>query len=341
MSERSQQNPQSGPAAARAWAKGAATLSVAVALTLVISKLVAWTLSGSTAVLGSLADSGLDLIGSAVAFLGVRWASEPPDAEHRFGHGKAEAVSSLTQIVLISGSALFVLYESIRQLISPEPLSNGGVAMGVMALSLTLSVILISVQTIAMKKSGSLAIEGDRAHYLGDVIANAGTLVAVFLAVSVGWVRADALAGILAAVFLGHAAWSIGKRAMPQLMDEELTPALREKIIAIVRADPDVMGFHALRTRRAGDRKYIQMHIELDPELTLRDAHVIADRVELALYEAFPDADIILHQDPYGDSEPHDRFGQRLDIEEAIAEARDAGEAPGDGPENKTSRSVA
>ncbi|WP_155141058.1 cation diffusion facilitator family transporter [Aquisalinus luteolus] len=297
------------------WAMAAAGLSVAVALTLIVAKLVAWIMSGSTAVLGSLADSSLDLIGSLVAFVGVRWASEPPDAEHRFGHGKAEAVSSLTQIVLISGSALFVAYESVKRLIDPEPLQNGGVAMGVMALSLTLSIGLVAFQSLAIRKSGSLAVEGDQAHYTGDIIANGGTLVAVFLAVQFGWLRADAIAGLAAALFLAHAAWSIGRRALPQLMDEELPKSQRARIAEIVHADEGVIDFHALRTRRAGQRKYIQMHLDLDPDLTLRDAHAITDRVELALHEAFPGADIILHMDPHGESEPHDKFGARTDID--------------------------
>ena len=311
----------SRPSATRRWALAATGLSVVVASILIVAKLLGWAVTGSAAVLGSLADSALDLIGSGVALMGVRWAAQPADAEHRFGHDKAEAISSLTQIVLITGSACYVLYESVSRLFAPEPISQGNVALGVMGLSLALSIGLVSFQTLAIRKTGSLAVEGDRAHYAGDLLANAGALVAVVLAVELGWLRADALAGLAAGLFLIWAAFSIGRRAVPQLMDEELSSATRERILAIVRADPDIRGAHALRTRLAGDRRHIQMHIELDGDLTLRESHVITDRVEVALYRAFPGADVILHQDPYGESEPHDRYGARLDIDERLEEA--------------------
>ncbi|WP_306251154.1 cation diffusion facilitator family transporter [Parvularcula sp. IMCC14364] len=288
------------------WALAATVLSIGVALVLIATKLIAWQLSGSTAILGSLADSALDLIGSGLAFIGVRWAAEPADAEHRFGHHKAEAITGLAQAILITGSALFVLNESIMRLVTPAPLAAGNLAIWVMLLSLVLSTGLVAFQTYALRQSGSIAVEGDRAHYTGDLIANAGALLAIFLSLHFGWLRADAIAGILAAVFLGWSALSISRRVLPQLMDEELSTPERERISQIVMADGDVLGFHHLRTRRAGRRIYIQLHLELRPDIQLRHAHEISERVEAQLHGTFPGADILLHQDPHGEADDHD-----------------------------------
>jgi len=190
-------------------------------------------------------------------------------------------------------------------------LHQGYYALGAMVLSLLLSGGLVAFQSLAMRKSDSLVIEGDRAHYVGDLIANFGGIIAIFLSIQYGWLRADAVAGAVAGIFLLHAAWSIVGKAMPQLMDQELSDSKREKIRAIVLADKDVRGMHALRTRKAGSRVFIQFHLELDPKLTLDIAHEIADRIELALLGSFPGADVMIHQDPHGLVEAHDHFGHR------------------------------
>ncbi|MGV6801036.1 MAG: cation diffusion facilitator family transporter [bacterium] len=294
----------------------AAIFSVSVALCLIITKLIAWQMSGSAGVLGSLADSALDLLGSMIALVGVKWAGEPADREHRYGHHKAEAMAGLAQLLLIVGSALYVLYESLKRLWQPAALEHSNVAMIVMILSLVLSIALVTVQTIVVRKTGSVAIEGDRAHYMGDLIANAGTILAIFLSARFGLLRADAIAGVAAGVFLLHAAYSIGRNVIPQLMDEEASQEVRARIADIVRSTPHVRGYHALRTRMAGNRLYLQMHLELDPEMKLRQAHEVADDVELRLLEEFPGSDILLHQDPHGEVEPHDHFGQRILSEE-------------------------
>mgnify|MGYP001793558964 CR=1 FL=1 len=292
------------------WAKVATLLSVVVALTLAVAKAVVWYRSGSVAILGSLADSILDLAASVIAFIGVRMAAIPADHNHRFGHHKAEAISSLVQLVLISGSALFVLIESIRRVFAPEPIAAAGEAIGVMVLSIGLTTLLVAVQTIAIKRSRSLATEADRAHYLGDFLANAGALLAIVLATRFGLLWADGVAGLVAAGFLVWSVWVIAQRALPQLMDEELGPEDRAAIVAMIMEDSDVLGVHALRTRKAGPTEFIQLHIELDPEMPLRQVHVISDRVEARLHAAYPDADIMMHQDPHGYVEAHDEFGQ-------------------------------
>ncbi len=287
----------------------ATVVSIIVAVALIIAKLVVWRMSGSMAVLGSLVDSGMDLIASVIAFAGVRVAAEPADAQHRFGHQKAEPVAAMAQTGLITLSALFVLYESVQRFTSPQPLEYGNLALGVMVLSLVLTLALVGFQSFVLNRAESLAVDGDRAHYIGDILANIGAIVAIFLSIQFGWHHADAIAGIIAGVFLLYAAFSIYRRAVPQLMDEELSPEERSKIDQIVMADKETLGLHALRTRKAGEQIYIQLHLELDPDMTLREAHVIADRVEDELRAEFPGADVMVHQDPHGDVEPHDEYG--------------------------------
>ena len=285
--------------AADRWARAATGAAVLVAGALLLLKLYAWRVTGSAAVLGQAADSGLDLFGSLVAFAAVRYAAMPADDDHRFGHQKAEALSALFQSLVITASAVLVAAESARRLIEPRALVEPGLAAWVLAGSAGASVALVSFQTLALRRSGSLVVEGDRAHYLGDVIASLGALVAVLLAAR-GLLWADGVAGLVAAGFLLWSVREIASRAWPQLMDQELPDEDRARIVGIVEADAGVLGHHALRTRRAGRRRYIQLHVELDPDMRFADAHAIADRVERRLEAAFPDADVIVHQDPHG-----------------------------------------
>ncbi|WOI52040.1 cation diffusion facilitator family transporter [Parvularcula sp. LCG005] len=301
------------------WPQIATTLSVGVAATLAVIKGIVWIESGSVAILGSLADSLLDLVASVIAFFGVRMAAQPPDHNHRFGHGKAEAISSLVQLVLLTGVAVFVFIEAVQAVMNPEPIQQAGAAKAVMIVSIVLTAILVSVQTYAVRQSASMATESDRAHYVGDFLGNAGILLAVILSANFGILWADGAAGLAAALFLGYSVIDIGRRALPQLMDEELDADERQRIQEIVQGDPDVQGAHALRTRQAGNVRYIQMHVELDPDLSLRVAHKISDRLEAKLLMAFPGADVILHADPHGHVEPHDVYGQRLTVTPAAS----------------------
>ncbi len=282
------------------WARLGTAASLLVALSLLALKIWAWRATDSTAVLGAAADSGLDVVGSLVAFMAVRYAALPADADHTFGHQKAEALSALFQSIVITASAIFVAWESIDRLLHPQVIERTEIAVWVLAGSAMATVLLVGFQTLALRRSGSLVVEGDRAHYLGDVIANLGALFAVFLASAFGILRADALAGLLAAAFLLWSVREIGTAALPQIMDQELPAEDIARIRGIVQSDPDVLGHHALRTRRAGRRRYVQMHLELDPDMTLLQSHAIADRVERTIEAIFPDTDVITHQDPYG-----------------------------------------
>ena len=285
-----------------AWARAATLFAISAAILLAGLKLYAWLMTGSAAVLGSLADSGLDLFGSLVAAGAVRYAALPPDDNHRFGHQKAEALTSLAQVALIAASATLVAWESAQRLLDPEPIQRPAYAVAVLALSLVVTLCLVTFQTIAVKRSGSLIVEGDRAHYMGDVIANSGALIAVIIGAYFAFPHADPIAGLLAAIFLAMAGWQVARKAIPQLMDEELPEAERAIIHDILNEDADILGFHALRTRRAGGSRFIQVDIQIDPDLSFRDAHEISDRIELAIETAFPNADVIVHPDPAGEA---------------------------------------
>lgn len=290
-------------------AKFAAGLSIFTALSLIGVKTFAYFASGSVAVLGSLFDSGLDLLSSVIAFSAVRLSAEPADGEHRFGHAKAEAIAGLAQSVIIALSAAFVAREAVSRLIAPQDIAQGGWAMAAMAYSILATAILAAVQTAAIRRSGSLAVEADRAHYIGDLAANLGVLAAI-AAASLGWLRADGLAGLGVAGLLGWSALHILRKSLPQLMDQELADRDRAQILKIVHQHAEAKGVHALRTRRAGRDLFIQFHLELDPEMPLIDAHKAAVEIENELRAAFPGADIIIHQDPHGLDEPHDEFGR-------------------------------
>jgi ferrous-iron efflux pump FieF len=279
--------------------------SVAVAVILIAIKGWAWIASGSVAMLASLADSGLDLVASLVTFFVVRYAATPPDAEHRFGHGKAEAFASLIQGGLVFASAALVGREAVAAMIDPEPLSNSPLAIAVMLVSLLLTGLLITAQTRALKKTSSVAVTGDRAHYAADLGSNLVVLVGIGGFALTGLTRFDAVAGLIVTLWLVWGAINVFREAAGQLMDRELPDEARAHIKDLVTADGRISGVHNLRTRASGPVIHIQLHADLDPNLTLVAAHEAVVAAEERLLVAFPAADIIIHPDPRGKAEPH------------------------------------
>jgi ferrous-iron efflux pump FieF len=278
----------------------AAIASVSVSAVLLLVKAIAFAMTGSVAILAALADSGVDLFASVMNLLAVRHALTPSDAEHRFGHAKAEPLAGLGQAAFISGSATFLVWESIQHLLEPHALSNGGVGLAVMAFSIFATIGLITYQRIVVKRTGSLAISADRMHYVGDLLTNFGVMVGIVLSTQLGWYIADPLIGLGVAFVLGWSAWQVFRQSYDQLMDRELPEADRIRIKEIVRAHPEVRGLHDLRTRAAGTTSFIQFHLEMAPDITLSRAHQLSDAVEEQLQESFPGAEIIIHQDPAG-----------------------------------------
>ena len=293
------------PAEAARLTRRITLMSVGVALVLVALKAGAWLMSGSVAVLASLADSAIDLVASLTTLFAVRYAATPPDAEHRFGHGKAEAFAALMQAGLVFASAALVGREAIGRLISPEPMAAGGWAMGVMAVSILLTSGLVYAQTQVLKKARSVAVTGDRAHYLSDLGSNLAALIGVAGAFLLGIVWLDAAAGLVVCLLLLWAAIGVLREAADQLMDHELPPQDRAEIVALVLKDPQVSDVHQLRTRASGPYVHIQMHLDLDPALTLEAAHGIILEAEQRLMGRYPAADILIHADPRGRAGPH------------------------------------
>lgn len=289
------------------WVRVATIAAILVASSLCILKAVGWFMTGSTAVLGSLADSSIDLLASVAAAVAARFAANEPDDNHKFGHHKAEALFAMGQVVLISVSATLVIWESVQRFYVAAPLNKPDIAVGSLAISLVATLILVTFQSIAVKKTDSLIIKSDRAHYLGDVFALSGALAAVLIGETYGIPRLDAIAGLVMGVFLGHSAIQVTRIAIPQLMDQELPEDDKNRIKAILDNNPQVKGYHALRTRKAGGKRFIQLDILLDASLSFRKAHDITDAVELSLEAAFSDTDVIIHADPVGEARPERR----------------------------------
>ncbi len=293
------------PDRAAALTRGITLMSVGVATLLVTAKAAAWMASGSVALLASLADSTLDLVASTITFFAVRYAAAPPDDDHRFGHGKAEAFASLMQAGLVFASAALVGQEAIRSLLNPQPLEAGGWALAVMVLSTVMTFVLISAQTWVLKRTQSVAVSGDRAHYASDLASNMAALAGIGASAWLGLAGLDGAAALLIAVLLLWGAIGVFREAAVQLMDQELPAADRARIVDLVTRDPRLTDVHQLRTRASGPYVHMQMHVDLDPLLTLEDAHRVIVEAERRLLEAFPMADILIHPDPRGLAEPH------------------------------------
>ena len=279
-------------------------LSVATACVLVAIKVFTLMASGSQSVLASLADSGLDLVASLVTLFAVRFARTPPDKEHPFGHGKAEAFSALFQAGLVFASAALVAQSCVHSLLHPEPLLHPWLALSVLGLSIVVTFALVWVQSAALRKAQSVAVSADRMHYLTDLISNGVAVLGVGGAM-LGYPMLDALAGFVMALWFVWGAIQVLKEASDHLMDHALDDDELSRIRQIVGADPRIGGIHELRTRLAGPHILMQMHIELDPTLTLDVVHHIIIESERRLIEVYPNADIIIHADPRGMAEPH------------------------------------
>jgi len=271
--------------------------SVSVASVLVLVKLVAWLLTDSVSLLSTLIDSLLDAAASIIMLFAVREALTPADAEHRFGHGKAEPLAALGQAAFITGSAIFLLFEAVQRLVDPQPVQQPVVGLAVMGFSIVATFLLTRFQARVVKRSGSLAIAADSLHYLSDLLVNAAVVVALLLSMYLGWTYADPVFALAIAAYILKTAWSIGRGAFDMLMDRELPETDRERIKAIVMAEPEVRGLHDLRTRASGPQVFIQLHLELDGQMPLVRAHAIADRLERRLGETFQGAEVLIHED--------------------------------------------
>lgn len=278
----------------------AAGASVTVAAVLIAAKTGAWVVTGSVSLLSTLIDSLLDLAASVVNFIAVRQAMQPPDREHRFGHGKAEPLAGLAQAAFVAGSAAFLLFEAAQRLAHPVPVKHSTFGIAVMVFSIVLTLGLVLFQRFVVKRTGSVAISADSLHYSADLLVNASVIVALLLSVRLGWSAADPVFAIVIALFIVHGAWGIFRSSLKLLMDTELPESDRARIRAIAISHPGVISVHDIRTRFSGTKTFIQFHLEMDGNLTLIDAHIIAETVMEEVERAFPDAEVLIHEDPYG-----------------------------------------
>ena len=277
--------------------KRAGAASVFVAATLIIIKVIAWNRTSSVSIFASLIDSGMDALASIINLFAIRYALEPPDDQHRYGHGKAEAIAGLAQASFIAGSAVILLLNAVDRIVNPRELQNIDVGIGVMSLSLGLTVTLVLYQRHVAKVTGSTAIKADALHYLTDILSNGATIVALYLA-TIGWPMLDVFIGFAIGLYILHSAWEIVTESLNMLLDRELPDELKKKISDVVLSHEKVHGFHDLRTRKAGIMQYVQFHLELDDDLTIIEAHDISEEVEELMIKNFPNTETIVHIDP-------------------------------------------
>ena len=286
----------------------AAYASVAVSIFLIAIKFVAWLATGSVAMLSSLVDSLLDVVAATVNLFAVRHAAEPADREHRFGHGKAEPLAALGQSAFLAGGALLVTFEAISRIVSPAPISRAALGIVVMVVSIAIDGALVMYQRYVVAKTHSLAIGADELHFRSDLLVNLAVLAALVADQLFRTPILDPLFGGAIGVWIIYGSVRLLRVSMDQLMDREMPDQDRARIRGIAEAAQEVTAVHDLKTRVAGPTAFIQLHLEMDGAMDLRRAHEIADGVEAQLRDAFPQAEIIIHQDPAGLEELHQEF---------------------------------
>lgn len=274
--------------------------SVVVAGTLILAKTVAYILTDSVALLSSLVDSGVDLLASLITAYGVIIAMRPPDHDHRYGHGKAEALAALTQAAFILVSSALLIKEATHRFIAPAPIQDVVAGYVVMGIAIALTALLLALQSYTVQRTKSLAIASDRLHYVGDILINLAVIVTFACQdfFNAPWI--DPLFALVIAGGMCVGAIKIGRGALNVLMDRELPDADRTRILALAKGVQGVYGAHDLRTRKDVDRSIIEIHIEMDPHISLQESHDIAEQVTAAIVAIFPKADITIHQDPFG-----------------------------------------
>ena len=280
------------------WVKASSIVTMVMVSLMIASKAWAWLATGSASMLGSLTDSLMDITATLMSFLVLSYALRPADDDHRFGHGKAEALAGLGQAAFIAGSGCLLMFHGIERLINPVELSHSLLGVWVSIFAIACTLVIVFVQNKVVKHTESIAIKADSVHYKGDLILNTAVLLAILLAYY-GVLYADPLFAIGVAGYLLYNSWDIATESASHLMDKELPDEEKQSIFEIARNHNDVYGVHGIRTRQGGKVKFIQLHLELDDNLPLIRAHKVADEVELMITQQFEsEVDILIHLDP-------------------------------------------
>ena len=282
--------------------------SLSVALGLIAIKALAWWWTDAVSLLASLLDSTTDALASGVTLVAVHASLEPADEEHRFGHGKLEPLAGLAQAVLVLGSAIWLAVSAVRRLLNPQPIALGAVGIAVMIIASIATLVLVRYQRKVSAATRSTAVNADRLHYESDLLMNAVVIVSLAATAWLGWKLIDPLLGLCVAVLVARSAWQIAWDSVQLLMDREFPDDERQVLADAVLKHPEVRGVHDLRTRRSGTLAFVQFHVELDGDMSLRKAHVVTEAIEATLRKAYPHAEILIHVDPEG----HPSEGPRI-----------------------------
>ncbi|MDR1693926.1 MAG: cation diffusion facilitator family transporter [Lactobacillaceae bacterium] len=285
--------------------KIASFLSVSLAVFLSVIKFLASISTGSLSILSSMIDSIADVLASAITFIAIRYSTKPASRDFRYGYGKIEALSSFLQALFITGSGLFILYDGISRFFKPKELDDSFLGITIMLISLTLTISLVAFQKYVVRKTNSLALRGDSLHYITDIGTNMSVIIALIIIKITGITWIDSVVAIGIAAYLIHTAYILARDAVCMLMDQELGDDIKEDVEKIILSEPYVKGMHDLRTRSLGENDLFEFHLELDPNISLVAAHNHAHQVEAKIHQKYPDAQVIIHQEPEGAKEFH------------------------------------
>lgn len=275
-------------------------VTISVAIVIIFVKVIGWVASGSLSILASTLDSLLDLLASLINFFAVKYSLQPPDNEHRFGHEKAEDLAVFLQSLFFGLSGILLAGQAIDRLIYPKMLQNEDIGIYVMLFSISILIGLVIFQRYVMRKTNSKVVEADNFHYLIDLITNAATIVAIYLSKIFDSPYPDPIFALIVSFFVIKGAWSLQKKAFKGLMDHEVEEEKRLKLIKLIKSHEEVKSFHDLKTRYAGNKYFVQFHLEMDPLIPLMRVHTIIDSLEKKIKKLFRNAEVIIHADPYG-----------------------------------------
>ena len=302
--------------------RSAALASLATALLLAVLKGWAAWRTGSAAMLGSLADTALDLVASLATLVGVWVAAMPADEDHRFGHGKAEALAAMLQIILIVLSAGAIAFRAGLALVEGTRVEAATDGIWVSGIAIVATLALVAWQRHVIRRTGSLAIRTDSAHYQSDLALNLAVIAALAIDSRLGFAQADPLFGLAIAAWLLWGAWRASRAAVDNLMDREWPEEKRLRFIERAARHPELSRLHDLRTRTSGNRDFVQFHVDLPPAMTVAQAHAVIERVEADLCAAFPGIELLIHIDPEGHV---DEPGNKLVESDEFAKLEDKG----------------